>query len=406
MSGDTTIGSLKRLTYLPDRNPDEEQGLLIAGQDYFDVYFTGGEIRGVDIINATITNPIFSSPLSLSNGGTGASLSAPVTDRVYFYDVSAGSTSWLTLGAGLTITDTTLSVAGAGLGDVTGPTSATENSVARFNGTTGKIIEDSSVTIDDGGNITASNLSGNNTGDQTITLTGDVTGTGTGSFSATISNNAVTNAKIRQSSGVSVIGNPSNSASNPSDIAASADGQVLRRSGTSLGFGQLNLASSNAVTGALPIANGGTGSTSAGAALTALGAATSAQGAKADTAVQPAQLILNNRFQSTDQTITAAGLLTIPHGFGAVPEFCVFFLKCTTADIGFSVNDIVQWGTVQYTTNTAVERGLISWSDDTNIYVRFGSSDPTFTIYNKSTGAIENITNSSWRLFVKSYAKV
>jgi hypothetical protein len=41
-------------------------------------------------------------------------------------------------------------------------------------------------------------LSGSNTGDQTITLTGDVTGSGTGSFAATIANNAVTNAKQAQ----------------------------------------------------------------------------------------------------------------------------------------------------------------------------------------------------------------
>ena len=36
------------------------------------------------------------------------------------------------------------------------------------------------------GTITGSNLSGTNTGDQTITLTGDVTGSGTGSFAATV----------------------------------------------------------------------------------------------------------------------------------------------------------------------------------------------------------------------------
>ena len=40
-------------------------------------------------------------------------------------------------------------------------------------------------------------LSGSNTGDQTITLTGDVTGTGTGSFPATISPNAVTYSKMQ-----------------------------------------------------------------------------------------------------------------------------------------------------------------------------------------------------------------
>lgn len=39
-------------------------------------------------------------------------------------------------------------------------------------------------------------ISGTNTGDQTITLTGDVTGSGTGSFAATIASNAITTAKI------------------------------------------------------------------------------------------------------------------------------------------------------------------------------------------------------------------
>ena len=42
------------------------------------------------------------------------------------------------------------------------------------------------------GTVTGSNLSGTNTGDQTITLTGDVTGTGTGSFATTLSSTGVT----------------------------------------------------------------------------------------------------------------------------------------------------------------------------------------------------------------------
>ena len=41
-------------------------------------------------------------------------------------------------------------------------------------------------------NTAVSNLSGTNTGDQTITLTGDVTGSGTGSFATTLSNSGVT----------------------------------------------------------------------------------------------------------------------------------------------------------------------------------------------------------------------
>ena len=42
------------------------------------------------------------------------------------------------------------------------------------------------------GTVTGSNLSGTNTGDQTITLTGDVTGTGTGTFTTTLANSGVT----------------------------------------------------------------------------------------------------------------------------------------------------------------------------------------------------------------------
>jgi len=80
-----------------------------------------------------------------------------------------------------------------GLGDVVGPSSATDNAIARFNTTTGKLIQNSGITIADGASGT---LSGTNTGDQTITLTGDVTGSGTGSFAATIANGAVTATKM------------------------------------------------------------------------------------------------------------------------------------------------------------------------------------------------------------------
>ena len=58
---------------------------------------------------------------------------------------------------------------------------------------TGNIANTSVLTIGAG----AVSVSGSNTGDQTITLTGDVTGSGTGSFAATIANDAVTYAKMQ-----------------------------------------------------------------------------------------------------------------------------------------------------------------------------------------------------------------
>ena len=42
--------------------------------------------------------------------------------------------------------------------DITGPTSSTDNAIARFDGTTGKLIQDSGITIDDSGNITIPSL--------------------------------------------------------------------------------------------------------------------------------------------------------------------------------------------------------------------------------------------------------
>lgn len=52
-----------------------------------------------------------------------------------------------------------------------------------------------------------------------------------------IADNGVTDAKLRDSAALSVVGRSANSVGDPADIAASVDGQVLRRSGTTLGFG-------------------------------------------------------------------------------------------------------------------------------------------------------------------------
>lgn len=66
-------------------------------------------------------------------------------------------------------------------------------------------------------------------------------------------------ANLANGSSLSVLGRAANSAGVMASIAAASDHQVLRRNGTALAFGAVNLASSNAVTGQLGLANGGTG---------------------------------------------------------------------------------------------------------------------------------------------------
>ena len=64
---------------------------------------------------------------------------------------------------------------------------------------------------------------------------------------------------LAQGSALSILGVTGNAIADYASIAAASDHQVLRRSGTALTFGAVNLAQSAAVTGILPTANGGTG---------------------------------------------------------------------------------------------------------------------------------------------------
>jgi hypothetical protein len=64
-------------------------------------------------------------------------------------------------------------------------------------------------------------LTGTNSGDQTITLTGDVTGSGTGSFAAAIANDTVTNAKLANVATSTIKGRVTASTGDPEDLTAS-----------------------------------------------------------------------------------------------------------------------------------------------------------------------------------------
>ena len=82
---------------------------------------------------------------------------------------------------------------------------------------------------------------------------------------------SVPRAALADGAALSVTGRAANSAGALADIAAGSDHQVLRRSGSALGFGALNLAQANATTGSLPVSRGGTGGGDAATARSNLG---------------------------------------------------------------------------------------------------------------------------------------
>jgi hypothetical protein len=70
-----------------------------------------------------------------------------IADGKLYYEDSGGTVQLLASKSGAS-------------GDVVGPASATDNAIARYDGTTGKLIQNSGVTVDDSNIVTASGFSG------------------------------------------------------------------------------------------------------------------------------------------------------------------------------------------------------------------------------------------------------
>ena len=93
--------------------------------------------------------------LPVSNGGTGAD-NAPDARVNLLPSYTGNANKVLSLNGGATDVEWTSN----GAGDVVGPASSTDNAVVRYDGTTGKLVQDSGVTIDDSGNLTVDGLIG------------------------------------------------------------------------------------------------------------------------------------------------------------------------------------------------------------------------------------------------------
>ena len=91
--------------------------------------------------------------------------------------VAASSINSAIAGSGLSYTSGVLAVTGgaSGVGDVVGPASATDNAVVRFDTTTGKLVQDSTVTVDDSGNMDVAGTLQAGSGNITLTnATGNI----------------------------------------------------------------------------------------------------------------------------------------------------------------------------------------------------------------------------------------
>lgn len=188
-----------------------------------------GLANQIVVVNAGATGHTTVTSVPVANGGTGAASftsngimlgggagALTVTAKPALGEVLVGQAGAPVLQSGSTLL-TTLGVNNTHTGDVTGGAALTigankvvlsmleQRATATFMGRntagTGNVEELSVATVK-----TMLALTGTNSGDQTITLTGDVTGSGVGSFAATIGTNIVTLAKMAQIATTSILG--------------------------------------------------------------------------------------------------------------------------------------------------------------------------------------------------------
>lgn len=107
-------------------------------------------------------------------------------------------------------------------------------------------------------------------------------------------------------------------------------------------------------------------------------------------------------FESGEMSATAGTVnTTVAHGLGVTPKRVSGVLRCKTADIGYSVGEEVD---VLFD-NASGARGVVirNIGDATNLGYVVGTG--SLSAANGSTGAGTSMTNSSWRVVLRAWAK-
>lgn len=87
---------------------------------------------------------------------------------------------------------------------------------------------------------------------------------------------------------------------------------------------------------------------------------------------------------------------SVAHSLGSAPTIWFAYMECTSADVGFSVGDIVP---INYSHSSAGFNGATTYADATNVYLRVGSAG--FNTYSSSGAYTTDFNPTKWTAKVR-----
>ncbi|MAZ02521.1 MAG: hypothetical protein CMN56_05225 [Sneathiella sp.] len=113
-----------------------------------------------------------------------------------------------------------------------------------------------------------------------------------------------------------------------------------------------------------------------------------------------------NEITYPDQTITAAGTLSLDHALGTADVEIYLSLVCQTNEYNYTAGDVVPIHN-SVVGDSGTNGGTNIKVTSSNLSLKYNNTSTTFSIHNFSTGAANaGLTNASWKLRIKVRAAI
>lgn len=114
--------------------------------------------------------------------------------------------------------------------------------------------------------------------------------------------------------------------------------------------------------------------------------------------------VINQKYVSPGQAITAGGTITLAHGLGTQPLIVIAKLHCVTGELGYTAGQEITVPLGEGNTGGTSGRGVQVQFDATNLAVQFGSAATPIEILTGGTGSNATITLANWTAIFLAFA--